>query len=74
MTMSQMTFMSTEFTWEEEFSYSEDVSVNHFVLCYIDVVEVLQMQQVHSFKTQRGRACTFRGKIQFTASLADGNP
>lgn len=43
MTMSQMTFMSTEFTWEEEFSYSKDVSVDHFVLCYIDVVEVLQM-------------------------------
>lgn len=43
MTMSQMTFMNTEFTWEEEFSYSEDVSVDRFVLCYIDVVEVLQM-------------------------------
>lgn len=43
MTMSQMTFMNTGFTWEEEFSYSEDVSVDHFVLCYIDVVEVLQM-------------------------------
>lgn len=43
MIMSQMTFMNTEFTWEEEFSCSEDVSVDHFLLCYIDVVEVLQM-------------------------------
>lgn len=41
--MSQMIFMSTEFTWEEEFSYSEAVSVDHFVLCFIDVVEVLQI-------------------------------
>lgn len=62
MTVSQITFMSVEFTWEKEFSCPEDVSVNHFVPCYIDVVEVLQMWQVHGFKTQRDRVCTFRGK------------
>ena len=38
MTTERMTFMSAEFTQEEEFSYSEDVSVDHFVLCYIGVV------------------------------------
>lgn len=31
----QVTFVSAEFTWEEEFSYSEDASVDNFVLCYI---------------------------------------
>lgn len=38
MTTVQMMFMSAEFTQEDEFSYSKDVSADHFVLCYIDAV------------------------------------
>lgn len=70
MTVSQITFMSVEFTWEEEFSCPEDVSVNHFVLCYIDVVEVLQMWQVHVSKLRGIECVLLEEKIQFTASLA----
>lgn len=33
----RMTFVSAGFTREEEFSYSEDMWADHFVLCYIGV-------------------------------------
>lgn len=42
-TTGRMTFVSAEFTREEEFSYSEDVSAHPVALCYIGVVYVLQM-------------------------------
>lgn len=43
MTAGQMTFMNAGFTWEGEVPYSEDVSLDHFGLCYSGVVKVLQM-------------------------------
>lgn len=43
LTTRRVTSVSAEFTWLEEFSYSGDVSVDHFVLCFIGVVQVPQM-------------------------------
>lgn len=62
--------MSIEFTWEEEFSCLEDVSVDHFVLCCIDVVEVCCRCGKYTVSKLRGVECVLlEEKVLFTASL-----